>query len=116
MQLDSMFICNWNIALHVSDASCVHLQEHLGTVEAASDDDMRRGEVTNRASKVVGIHLTKAVLAKRYFRVVSTLPRAQKVSGLKIFHTVGYHTTWHRTRDTQASTASRVPDTWRHSP
>ena len=30
MQLGSMFICNCNIALHVSDAFCVHLQEHLG--------------------------------------------------------------------------------------
>ena len=29
MQLDSMFICNCNIALHVSDAFCVHLQKHL---------------------------------------------------------------------------------------
>ena len=36
MQLGSMFICNCNIALHVSDALCVHLQEHLKTVEAAS--------------------------------------------------------------------------------
>ena len=36
MQLGSMFICNCNIALHVSDAFCVHLQEHLETVEAAS--------------------------------------------------------------------------------
>ena len=35
MQLGSMFICNCNIALHVSDAFCVHLQEHLETVEAA---------------------------------------------------------------------------------
>ena len=25
MQLGSMFICNWNIALHVSDVSWVHL-------------------------------------------------------------------------------------------
>ena len=32
MQLGSMFICNCNIALHVSDAFCVHLQEHLETV------------------------------------------------------------------------------------
>ena len=35
MQLGSMFICNCNITLHVSDAICVHLQEHLETVEAA---------------------------------------------------------------------------------
>ena len=35
MQLGSTFICNCNIALHVSDAFCVHLQEHLETVEAA---------------------------------------------------------------------------------
>ena len=27
-----------NIALHVSDAFCVHLQEHLETVEAASGE------------------------------------------------------------------------------
>ena len=32
MQLSSMFICNCNIALHVSDAFCVHLQEHLEVV------------------------------------------------------------------------------------
>ena len=38
MQLDSMFIFNCNIALHVSDAFCVHLQEHLETVEAASGE------------------------------------------------------------------------------
>ena len=37
MQLGSMFICNCNIALHVSDAFCFHLQEHLETVEAAID-------------------------------------------------------------------------------
>ena len=35
MQLGSMFICNCNIALNVSDAFCVHLQEHLET-EAAT--------------------------------------------------------------------------------
>jgi len=38
MQLGSMFICNCNIALLVSDAFCVHLQEHLATVEAASGE------------------------------------------------------------------------------
>ena len=38
MQLGSMFICNCNIAPHVSDAFCVHLQEHLETVEAASGE------------------------------------------------------------------------------
>ena len=38
MQLGSMFICNCNIALHVSDAFCVHLQEHLENVEAASGE------------------------------------------------------------------------------
>ena len=36
MQLGSMFICNCNIALHVSDAFRVHLQEHLETVEDGS--------------------------------------------------------------------------------
>ena len=38
MQLGSIFICNCNIALHVSDAFCIHLQEHLETVEAASGE------------------------------------------------------------------------------
>ena len=38
MQLGSMFICNCNIALHVSDAFCVHLQEHLEIVVAASGE------------------------------------------------------------------------------
>ena len=38
MQLGSMFICNCNIGLHVSDAFCVHLQEHLETAEAASGE------------------------------------------------------------------------------
>ena len=33
MQLGSMFICNCNIAVHVSDAFCVHLQEHLSAPE-----------------------------------------------------------------------------------
>ena len=38
MQLGSMFICNCNIAVHVSDAFCVHLQEHAETVEVASGE------------------------------------------------------------------------------
>ena len=38
MQLGSTFICNCNITLHVSDAFCVHLQEHLETVVAASSE------------------------------------------------------------------------------
>ena len=38
MQLGSMFICNYNIALHVSDAFCFHLQEGLETVVAASGE------------------------------------------------------------------------------
>ena len=38
MQLGSMFIWNCNIALHVSDAFCIHLQEHLETVVAASGE------------------------------------------------------------------------------
>ena len=38
MQLGSMFICNCNTALHVSDAICVHLQEHLETVVVASGE------------------------------------------------------------------------------
>ena len=36
MQLGSMFISNRNDAVHVSDAFCVHPQEHLETVVAAS--------------------------------------------------------------------------------
>jgi hypothetical protein len=32
MQLGSMFISNCNNTLHVSDAICVHPQEHLKTV------------------------------------------------------------------------------------
>ena len=36
MKLGSMFISNCNKAVHVSDAFCVHLQEHLETVVAAS--------------------------------------------------------------------------------
>ena len=36
MQLGSMLISNSNNALHVSDAFCVHPQEHLETVLAAS--------------------------------------------------------------------------------
>ena len=38
MQLGSMFIFNGNIALHISDTFCVHLQEHLEIVEAASGE------------------------------------------------------------------------------
>ena len=38
MQRGSMFICNCNIAVHVLDTFCVHLQEHLATVEAASGE------------------------------------------------------------------------------
>ena len=37
MQLGSMFISNCNNTLHVSDAFCVHPQEHLKTVVTASD-------------------------------------------------------------------------------
>ena len=36
MQLGSLFISNCNNALHVSEAFCVHRQEHLETVVAAS--------------------------------------------------------------------------------
>jgi hypothetical protein len=36
MQLGSMFISNCNNNLHVSDAFCVHPQEYLKTVVAAS--------------------------------------------------------------------------------
>ena len=36
MQLGSMFISNYINALHVSDAFCVHPQEHLKTVVTAS--------------------------------------------------------------------------------
>ena len=36
MQLDSMFINNCSITLHVSEAFCLHPQEHLKTVVAAS--------------------------------------------------------------------------------
>ena len=36
MQLGSMFISNCNITLHISDAFCVHSQEHLKTVVTAS--------------------------------------------------------------------------------
>ena len=38
MQLGSMFIRICDIALHVSDAFCVYLQEHLETVVAASGE------------------------------------------------------------------------------
>ena len=38
MQPGSMFICNCNIALHVSDAFCLHPMEHLETVVAASGE------------------------------------------------------------------------------
>ena len=33
MQLGSMFVSNCNNTLHVSDAFCVHPQEHLKTVQ-----------------------------------------------------------------------------------
>ena len=36
MQLGSMFISHCDITLHVSDAFCVHPQEYLKTVIAAS--------------------------------------------------------------------------------
>ena len=37
MQLGSMFICNCNIALHVSDAFCFHLQDGIHTSVDAID-------------------------------------------------------------------------------
>ena len=54
MQLGIMFISNCNNTLHVSDAICVHPQEHLETVVAASGVWQRRGEDPIRASKVDG--------------------------------------------------------------
>ena len=36
MQLGSVFINNYNITVHVSDAFCFHPQEDLKTVVAAS--------------------------------------------------------------------------------
>ena len=55
MQLGSMFISKCNITLHVSDAFCVHPQEHLKTVVTASgvwhEYDMK---YPIRASKVDG--------------------------------------------------------------
>ena len=39
MQLGSTFVCNCNIAVHVSDAFCVHLQERLETVVAAASGE-----------------------------------------------------------------------------
>ena len=36
MQLGSMFISTCNNALYVSDAFCIHPQEHLKTVVTAS--------------------------------------------------------------------------------
>jgi hypothetical protein len=36
MQLGSMFIINYNNTLHVSEAICLHPQEHLKTVVTAS--------------------------------------------------------------------------------
>ena len=36
MQLGSMFISNRNITLRISEAFCVHPQEHLKTVVAAA--------------------------------------------------------------------------------
>ena len=52
MQLGGMFISNCNNALRVSDAFCVHPQEHLRTVvtasgvwqflSAAEDEDKKR--------------------------------------------------------------------------
>ena len=39
MQLGSIFISNCNITLHVSDAFCIHPQQHLKTVVTASGVD-----------------------------------------------------------------------------
>ena len=56
MQLGSMFISNNNITLHASDAFCIHPQEHLETVVAASgvwhETDGVKFRI--RASKVYG--------------------------------------------------------------
>ena len=46
MQLGTMFISNCNNAVHVSDAFCVHPQEHLETVAAASTLDALIGYFT----------------------------------------------------------------------
>ena len=51
MQLGSTFICNCNIALHISDAFCSHLQEHLEIVVAASGEWHKTGRC---------IHLTQS--------------------------------------------------------
>ena len=43
MQLRSMFISNCNNTLHVSDAFCVHPQEHLETVVTLSAEAIDLG-------------------------------------------------------------------------
>jgi hypothetical protein len=43
MQLGTMFISDCNNTLHVSDAICVHSQEHLKTVVTASAEAIDLG-------------------------------------------------------------------------
>jgi hypothetical protein len=59
MQLGSMFINNCNNALHVSDAICVHLQEHLKTVVTASGvrHAVRYKVNINRLTRITGLEL-----------------------------------------------------------
>ena len=66
MQLGSMFICNCNIALHVSGSFCVHLQEHLETVVAASGEWHETG--SNSGSPYVMPHETPAIQTSRKFK------------------------------------------------
>ena len=42
MQLGSMFISNCNNAVHVSDAFCVHPQEHLASQSYTQYDSVRK--------------------------------------------------------------------------
>jgi hypothetical protein len=64
MHLGSMFISNCNISLHVSDAFCVHPQEYLKIVAAASG-------VCHAASYKANI--TKCCMCTRCIRVTGLM-------------------------------------------
>jgi hypothetical protein len=70
MQLGSMFISNCNITLHVSDALCLHPQEYLKTVVAASGAchaasykaDINKCCVYTRCIRVTGLMLYCSIM------------------------------------------------------
>ena len=65
MQLGSMFICNCNIAVHVWTLFASIFRSTQKLYQQPLVSDMRQGKVSNKASKVDGIHTLSHVTHQR---------------------------------------------------